>query len=346
MVFTVGMFFSAVIFMFNSCTKEGPQGPPGKDGTNGQDANATCRQCHNFSDSIVAKIFQYDASQHATGSTAFENRNTCAPCHTSQGFVETVATGADTTTAAINDPAPINCRTCHNIHATYTTADWALKTTAPYKLRIDPNTTMDFTADGGAGNLCGKCHQARKPVQTQWVTNPTGLDSLNITSSRWGPHNGPQSLIQGAKGAFEFGTPYGFINAHRTDASCISCHGANAVGNLTGGHTLRIGNEEEGDNLQGCNVADCHGGSVTEAWMTAKMEEVAAKVVTLHDLLVAQNLINPTTGLVVTGKHTQKQMAVVWNYLLVVADRSEGMHNFTYVNDILDNSITALNETN
>jgi len=163
--FVAGMLISATTIMFTSCTKEGPQGPAGpagKDGTNGQDANATCRQCHSFSDTIVAKIFQYDASQHATGSTTFENRNTCAPCHTSQGFQEVVATGADTTLVAVNDAAPINCRTCHNIHATYTSADWALKTTAPYKLKIDPTITMDFTADGGSANLCGRCHQPRK----------------------------------------------------------------------------------------------------------------------------------------------------------------------------------------
>jgi len=344
--FVAGMLISATTIMFTSCTKEGPQGPAGpagKDGTNGQDANATCRQCHNFSDTIVAKIFQYDASQHATGSTTFENRNTCAPCHTSQGFQEVVATGADTTLVAVNDAAPINCRTCHNIHATYTSADWALKTTAPYKLKIDPTITMDFTADGGSANLCGRCHQPRKT--SPWVTNPTGNDSLKITSSRWGPHHGPQSTVLGAVGAFAFGTPYTWGNVHKTQTACMMCHGAKAAGNLTGGHTLWIANEEEGDNLNGCNVTDCHGGAMTSAVMVAKQEEVLAKLTTLKDKLVAKGVLNATTGLVITGKHTQKQMAVVWNYNLIEADRSEGMHNFAYVNDVLDKSIIAIDET-
>jgi hypothetical protein len=346
-LFAVGMLISAAAFMFTSCTKEGPQGPAGpagKDGTNGQDANATCTQCHNFSDSIVAKIFQYDASQHATGSTAFENRKTCAPCHTSQGYIEIVATGADTTLAEVTDPAPINCRTCHNIHATYTSADWAIKTTAPYNLRINKSITMDFQGNGGSGNLCGRCHQAR--TTSPWVTNPVGTDSLKITSMRWGPHYGGQSLILGARGAFEFGVPFGGNNsAHKNEASCTSCHGAKAVGNLTGGHSLWIGNEEEGDNLFGCNIAACHDGEVTATWMENKQASVEAKLLALQDALIAKQIIDSVTHYVlVPKKYTQKQMAVVWNYKLVYYDRSTGMHNYSYTNDLLDASLAAINE--
>lgn len=335
-----GILISFIIFIIIGCTKEGPQGPPG---SNGQDANETCKQCHNLSDTLVTKKFQYEASRHATGSTADQNFNTCAPCHTSQGFIETVTTGSDTTAATISEPAPVNCRTCHNIHTTYTYPDWALRTITPYRLRIDPKTTMDFPADGGAGNLCGRCHQAYKP--TPWITDPTGVDSISITYSHWGPHFG-QSLIQGAVGAFAFGTPFAWGNIHRTKASCITCHGTNAVGNFTGGHTLWITNETTGDNLTGCNTGtDCHGGSMTSSFMQTKMSVITAKIQTLKDKLIAKNLIDPETNSVVMGKHTQKQMAVVWNYLLIDADGSMGMHNYSYVNDILDKSIVAINET-
>jgi len=339
--FAIGILISFAAFVFTRCTKEGPQGPPG---SNGVDANATCRQCHNSSDSFVVKTFQYNASQHAMGSLTYENFNTCAPCHTSQGFIEVIASGADTTSATINDPAPINCRTCHNIHSTYTSSDWKLKTTASYTLRIDPAITMNFQADGGAGNLCGRCHQAMK--SSPWIANPTGTDSILISSSYWGPHASGQSLIQGAVGAFTFGTSYQWGNVHRTKASCITCHGANAVGNITGGHTLWIVNEKEGDNLTGCNTGtDCHGGSMTISIMQTKMSVVAIKIQTLKEKLIAKNLINPETNAVVTGKHTQKQMAVVWNYLLVNSDRSMGIHNYSYVNDILDKGIIAIDET-
>jgi hypothetical protein len=344
-LFAAGMLISAAALMFTSCTKEGPQGPTGpagKDGTNGQDANATCTQCHNFSDSIVAKIFQYNGSQHATGSTAFENRKTCAPCHTSQGFIECVATGSDTTANEILDPAPINCRTCHNIHATYTYADWAVKTTASYTLRIDHSITMNFPGNGGTGNLCGRCHQAR--TTSPWVTNPTGTDSLKVSSMRWGPHYGGQSLVLGGKGAFEFGTPY-TNTSHKDNASCTSCHGAKAVGDLTGGHSLWIGNEEEGDNLFGCNITGCHNGNMTQAKMEEKQLVIEEKLTALQDALIAKKIIDSVTHYVlVPKKYTQKQLAVVWNYKLVYYDRSMGMHNYAYTSDMLDASLAALNQ--
>jgi hypothetical protein len=336
LMLAAGMLISVVSLVFTGCTKEGPAG---KDGS---DANATCTQCHNFGDTIVAKIFQYDASQHATGSTTFEsNRNACAPCHSSQGYQECLQTGQDTTAKGISDPAPINCRTCHMIHETYTSSDWGLRGTDSYTLRIDHTITMNLA---GTGNLCGRCHQARKP--NPWVTNPTGSDTLKVTSFRWGPHYGTQSLILGAKGAFEFGSPYGSIQGHANGASCNSCHGASAVGNLTGGHTLKIANEEEGDNLAGCNVAACHNGSVDQDWMEEKQTEIETKFETLRGLLLAANIIDSTDHIIASSSnpkwYTQKELAVVWNFLLIEYDRSWGIHNYNYAEDLLDASIAAI----
>jgi len=100
------LFVAAAGFIFSSCTKEGPQGPSGTNGTN---ASATCQECHNFADTVVAKIFQYNASRHATGSTLNEATNkVCAPCHSSQGFEEVLSTGAFNAAAGITDAAPIN----------------------------------------------------------------------------------------------------------------------------------------------------------------------------------------------------------------------------------------------
>lgn len=327
--------------LFTGCTKEGPAGADGKD------ANATCTQCHNFSDTIVAKIFQYDASQHATGSTVFEaSRNTCAPCHSSQGYQECLTTGADTTKTGITDAAPINCRTCHQIHETYTAADWSLRkgSTDAYTLRIDHSITVNMSGDAGKGNLCGRCHQARKP--SPWISNPLGTDSLKVTSFRWGPHEGPQSLLVSGTGAFEFGTPYSSIQAHATGASCLSCHGAKAVGNLTGGHTLKIANEEEGDNLAGCNVSGCHKGTMTQSFMEDRQAEINTKIETLRGMLAAANIIDPSNDQLIASSSSplwisQKNLAVVWNFYLATKDKSIGIHNFNYVSDMLDGSIAA-----
>jgi len=117
-IVTLG-FVTAMIF--SACTKEGPQGPPGQDGEdgiNGQDGNATCGVCHDNSETVEIKIEQWGNSIHAIGGHNFENRTTCAPCHTSQGFKEVVNTDTTATLAAVENPSNINCYTCHKIHDT------------------------------------------------------------------------------------------------------------------------------------------------------------------------------------------------------------------------------------
>ena len=83
---------TVLLFMFSSC--EGPMGPagadgaPGADGEDGMDANATCTLCHANDQVINAKMAQWAVSTHATGGNAERNSYDCAPCHTSQGFLE------------------------------------------------------------------------------------------------------------------------------------------------------------------------------------------------------------------------------------------------------------------
>jgi hypothetical protein len=342
LLFAAGMMVSVASLMFTGCTKEGPQGPAGpagKDGTNGtngQDANSNCVQCHNWGDTLVAKIFQYDASQHATGSTAFENRNTCAPCHTSQGFVEIAQTNADTTMYAVSDPAPINCRTCHKIHTTFSNTDWALRRTAPVTLRTT-GETMDLP---GTGNLCAECHQPRKA--SPWVDNPMSMDSLKVTSFRWGPHYGTQSVVLMGQGALEMGAAPYENSPHRMATGCTDCHGAAAVGNFTGGHTYWLANEEEGDNLAGCKVADCHP-NATSFDIDGKQTEIEGLFMQLEEKLIAANVIDTTLHIIPNKYYTKKQLAVVWNFLLVEYDRSWGVHNYKYTRDMLQSGIDFMN---
>ena len=252
------MAVSGLIFI--GCTKEGPQGPAGANGTNGKDANATCTLCHNFSDTIIVKMFQYDASKHASASTIAEAaRATCSGCHSHEGFLEKLQTHS-TVTHAYADAAPINCRTCHQIHSTYTPADWTLRDVTPVMPYIDTTTTIDLSlaiAGGGTdgtSNLCGKCHQARQAVPP--LTNPKGTDTIAITSSRWGPHHGPQFLMLAGKGAYEMGASPFRITNHKGFATCRNCHLGTAQGNFVGGHTLWMSSTETGDNVAVCK--GCH----------------------------------------------------------------------------------------
>ena len=321
--------------LLSSCTKEGPQGAPGTNGTNGTNAAATCQECHNFSDTIVAKIFQYNASQHATGSTTLEaSRNICAPCHSSQGFAEVNATGQFNTVAPIPDAAPINCRTCHQIHKTYTNSDWSLATTSGYRMRYDSTVTVDFTAAGGTANLCGRCHQAR--AASPALTAPSSTtDSLNITSSRWGPHHGPQSNMLAAKGAYNDGS-FG-TSPHKDHIGCIGCHGGNAQGNVVGGHTLIMTSADLGDNIAVCKP--CHS-SITSFDLNGDQTTIEGMYNQLKVQLATFNMLDTNTMLLKPKKYAQADLAVFWNFMLVDADRSMGVHNFQYTYDMLQAGIT------
>ena len=53
----------------------------------------------------------------------------------------------------------MGCRTCHDIHKTYTGADFSLT-------GAEKAVKLEYTAgtfDKGAGNLCANCHQIRNP---------------------------------------------------------------------------------------------------------------------------------------------------------------------------------------
>ncbi len=348
-LFAAGMMISAASLMFTSCTKEGPQGPAGAngaDGTNGQDANATCTQCHNFSELIVAKILQYDNSFHGTGLDFERNAANCAPCHTSQGFQEVLETGLEDCADAIQNPAPPGCRTCHMIHDSYTTTDWDLRVTSAFTNRLGQPQDMAVEYEGAlypSGNLCARCHQAR--VASPPVTNPTSTtDSIVIASSnsRWGPHHGPQGLILAGLGGFETGAK--FTNSwHTGKTACVFCHGAEAFGAQAGGHTLNMTYDSHGtetDNVKGCNMTNCHVGLTTFDY-GGKQTIIEGKTATLLAQLQAANVLN-ASALMVPGTYCEKMMATVWNFNMVEADRSMGVHNYKYVDGMLDEGIAYL----
>jgi nitrate reductase cytochrome c-type subunit len=95
-------------FLLASC--EGPMGPQGVAGTNGTDgvdANETCKECHN-QEVVNQKKLEYEHSMHAESSDLAEEegtRNTCAPCHSHQGFLSVVKNNTPATfTANPSDP--------------------------------------------------------------------------------------------------------------------------------------------------------------------------------------------------------------------------------------------------
>lgn len=337
----------AVLFMaslsFVSCTKEGPAGIPGKDGrdgedgVNGQDGTAGCITCHDNSQALFAKTIQWENSTHATGGNYERNTGDCATCHTSQGFLGLHDGSYDPSAAgaAISNPNPPNCYTCHSIHATYTEADWALTISGPVNMF---NTTQ--TPDFGKGSQCASCHQGRevKPFPVE------GGADYTITNAYWGVHHGPQANVVKGTGLFEVGTGYANGTHSNMTNTCVTCHMAEAFGSQAGGHTMYLGYSNHGStvlNTAGC--VSCHNDNGALLLSTEALQtEVAGMLAELKMKLDAIGAMNSGSDAPVAGTYAPEVAGAVLNYKAITEDRSLGVHNPSYVRRLLQNTINAL----
>lgn len=293
----------------------------------------SCTNCHNDATLILARETQWENSLHGSGLTFERNGADCATCHTSEGFTERINTGTFEISEDIQNPSPVNCRTCHNIHDTYTSSDWALASSDPVTFELTGDTY-----DLGNSNLCANCHQPRPADIPQ-----EGGGEYEITSTRFGPHHGPQSsMIAGVGG---YGEEYTGSDIHydNVDSGCITCHMTDtAYGKQAGGHTMNITYEYHGateEYLTGCIA--CHEDieSFDRNGLQTEIEEMLEEV---HVLLVAQGLIDGESGSGITGTFTSEQAGALWNYKTVEEDRSMGVHNPGFAKFLLKTALEAL----
>ncbi|PLX31243.1 MAG: hypothetical protein C0600_06165 [Ignavibacteria bacterium] len=309
---------------------KGDQGDPGMDGADG---TTGCVQCHDVSDKVKSVSVQYANSKHGSGTTFERNGTSCAPCHVSQGFTEVLQTGQGTTAASISNPAPVNCRTCHNIHLNYDETDYALVTSDP--VTFQDNKTFDM----GKANLCAHCHKPR-PVTLPEVGGP----DYEVTSKRFGPHHGPQSsLLAGAMGVEIPGTvSWTANNPHRNiPDGCLTCHMAEAYGGQSGGHVMSMGyeyHEELVPNTAGCE--DCHG-ELDDFDYNGWVTEYEGLMAQLRQLLIDKGALLDD-DYAVTGTFSAALASALYNYRYLLEDRSDGIHNPRYAKAMLQNSIEAI----
>jgi hypothetical protein len=347
------VFLMAVVA---SCSKEGPAGPAGKDGVDGEDGidgtdgTATCIQCHDDSQVNFSKTIQWAASIHATGGNFERNGTSCAPCHVSQGFLERMAAGTQETAAAVPDPNPVNCYTCHWIHATFEVDDYALTYADPVDYWHTGGKTVD--ADFGKGNLCSNCHQSR--VVNPWPEVGSS-DTYTITSYRYGPHHGPMSNVLGGFGGYEVPGSLSYANSAHTNIAegCVTCHMASAYGQQAGGHSMNVGYEYHGHTellIEGC--IDCHDEGIGDATHEAQAE-VEEMLVALGTQLYMMGRLSEDGYLIgddgenlASSSNPATLSADVagayFNFKLIEEDRSKGMHNFRYTKALLTNSLESI----
>jgi hypothetical protein len=341
--------------VLSSCTKVGPVGPPGldgtngKDGENGKDAVITCGSCHSKNDTMTSIMKEYELSVHYESEAFTEGYSgSCAPCHSSQGFKEEVKTGFFNT-QGFTAPSPVNCRTCHKIHETYTKTDWDLRTVADVRSRMD-STNVKFSY--GKGNLCANCHQGRVLSTKPDIITAGATFKL---SNRLGPHHNPAAnLIAGYKksGAFEFTGAFSYVttpHAHATVTDgCVKCHKAPGIADMPGGHTFKMSFSaatvpvkptDYTYSLAQC--APCHNATDALAKLKNTQTTVVTLLATLKAKLIATNCLDPATDLGTANTVNAKYAAALINYKFAEEDKSFGVHNPPYIIALLQNSIAV-----
>jgi hypothetical protein len=254
---------------------------------------------------------------HGTGTAYLRGTSaSCAGCHSGGGFSAMVAAGLTPDKVEAGDPNPTrqDCRACHNIHTTYTADDWSLETTDP----VDLLAFEGVFFSGGKGNLCANCHQPRSTMVAE-----DGM--VNVDSTHWGPHHGPQSaMLLGVGGA---GDVQGSPSVHSMIAdTCVHCH-------------LYNDNHSFEPNVAVCQ--ECH--SDAENFdMKGTQTQVQGLITELGDALTAQGMLSEDDEPVV-GEYPEAEAAALWNYIYIAhEDKSKGVHNPNYTIALLQASIDAL----
>jgi len=292
------------------------------------DNQLSCKECHDSSTLITGKQTAWSESLHGTGEAYQRGTSaSCAGCHSGGAFSMMVENGQNPGTVPAGDPNPTrqDCRACHQIHMTYTGVDWALETTDP--VEFYPAELAGTTFNGGMGNLCANCHQARRGFPEPENGMITGI------SSHWGPHHGPQSsMMMGVAGAGVTGTP-AFHYQGVTD-TCVGCHlGPNET------HTFE-------PVLEVCQ--QCHPGA-EDFDVNGEQTEVQARLDAIGDVLVAEGALtennedgHPTQDAIDNGLPVDIATAL-YNWIYIAhEDKSLGVHNPGYTDQLLTVSEEAL----
>jgi hypothetical protein len=305
---------------------EGPQGPAGPQGEPGAMPAATdlaCTECHNDTTLVSAKVQSWELEKHGNGGAMAEEygNKSCAGCHSGNSFSAMIAAGQNFSQveAGATEPARQDCRACHQVHTTYTGADWALETTAPVTMVVS-----GLTFDKGNSNLCANCHQARRYMANFVDKNDATKFAATI---RFNPHLSPQAdFLMGSGGSGVEGKP----GAHYAmlEDSCVACHLGEGNNHLF---------EAQLATCQGCHT-DAESLDVNGA--VTKIEERMAE---LKAALQAAGLLD-ADGAPVPGSYDEKQATALWNYGAIEEDGSNGVHNPNYVNALLDAAFAALGQ--
>lgn len=347
-----GIVAIAAMSMLFSC--EGPAGPAGKDGEDGVDGidgtdgtpgvagNLSCLVCHT-QENMDAINNQYAISGHGIGAyvayTSGAGRAACVQCHTHEGFLyllENVPnadhSGNPAVPTDIYNATKVGCETCHNNHGSLEDDIEAPIRTIAAVTAIADNSVIDFENNS---NLCANCHQSRTSylaseaidsVKIGGVMVAVADGNVGISSSRTGPHHGPQSNI--LMGTVGYGSS---SKATHSSLGCTTCHMGESDG-VEGGHTFFPSVE---------NCTSCHNGA-TDFDINGAQTEFDTRMAAIKAKLVEKGIVVDATDLAVVGQYPLAEFKAYWNWISLKEDLSRGVHNPGYTNTMLTVAETGL----
>ena len=301
-----------------------------------------CAQCHD-EQPYHLKNQEWDNSLHAKA--YFRNSDSCLPCHSSHGFIDSVDGDGKTTSGTGGEG--ISCTACHDPHSAE----------GPHQLRPVTNTVLGngVTVDvGGRGLLCMQCHKGRRDTET-YVYDPLNPDDdqLGDPSSHFGPHHGPQADMMAAGNAYLFGQEIASSDhLGAVDDACVQCHMQDLAGSPfasaaheAGGHTFSMtwdagtptNMTDDVDISVSC--AECHGEidsfdvGGTDHNQDGVIDGVQTEIGNLMDQL---GMLLPPVGspeldlgqlTTNTDAQAEIELMAAFNYEFVHEDGSHGVHN-------------------
>jgi len=314
----------------------GPTGPQGDDGTQGVAGNEVCLECHTVAVKEAIET-QYLTSLHATSQTFYPGspttveyaggRNDCARCHSTEGFIETLWTGQDTTANDIPLPSGLRCETCHDFHKSLdfeNEPNQAIRATDAITL-IAGGVEVEY--DNEESNLCMNCHQARSNP----ADDADGAAIVEVTS-HYGPHHAPQANFINGLGGYEFGAALSTSGEHESGSDCVSCHMYEGSAE-TGGHTWAPG-------VGAC--ISCHP-DATDFDINGGETEIKGLMEDLTAALITAGMLDADGHAIEEVSYQADSVGALWNLLLLEEDKSRGIHNPEYAKALLNNSLAVFN---
>jgi len=315
---------------------------------------AACGNCH-ASDGLPRRLASQVGNTNASG---------LGPTNVTLGETNYLsATGIkESTYTGQTSIAQIGCATCHDTGAgTDPHITGGLYVAGSFKLRVPTGPddqmyleksplvgTITGTPAGkwGVSNTCISCHKSRQDV-TQYITAAT-----KISSTHWGPHEGPHADIFTGLGGYSFPAKTYKNSTHQSLAGCASCHMGKAAAN--GGmpdHSMR-------PQLATCQAAGCHVGQTNfdvsggQGTIRAALQEL--RILLNNAGLLTRSAAAPYAALTTELTDTNFDLdltlpgqtldadhaGAVYNYLLVARGSASGVHNPNYTKQLLFDSIS------